>query len=100
MPVSINSQLSQQAGVAIAALPTLPIPPPPSISTNIVTVQKPISLETIQLPQQPCSVSVTTSSIPATISAIATGNQYTHHQHPNPNRPEGGTGSIIIVKQP
>ena len=101
VPVSINSQLSQ-AGVAIAALPTLPIPPPPTISAssnNIVTVQKSISVETIQLPQQPCSVSITTASMPATISAVASNNQYTqHHQHPS--RPEGGTGSIIILKQP
>jgi len=102
VPVSINSQLSQ-AEVAIAALPTLPIPPPPTISAssnNIVTVQKSISLETIQLPQQPCSVSITTASIPATISAVVSNNQYTHYQHPNPSRPDGGTGSIIILKQP
>ena len=100
VPVSINSQLSQ-AGVAIAALPTLPIPPPPPISapSNIVTVQKSISLETIQLPQQPCSVSITTSAIPATISAVAASNQpYTQHQ--TPVRADGGNGSIIILKQP
>jgi hypothetical protein len=100
VPVSINSQLSQ-AALAIASLPTLPIPPPPPISapSNIATVQKSISLETIQLPQQPCSVSITTSAIPATISAVAANNQaYTQLQ--TPVRAEGGNGSIIILKQP